>query len=43
MTEERRAAFLGEIRELIATHPDTRDREVVELPHVVSAFRLTPR
>jgi SAM-dependent methyltransferase len=43
MTEEHRAAFLGEIRELIATHPDTRDREVVELPHVVSAFRLTPR
>jgi SAM-dependent methyltransferase len=43
MTEERRAAFLGEIRELIATHPDTRGREVVELPHVVSAFRLTPR
>ena len=43
MTEERRAAFLGEVRELIATHPDTRDREVVELPHVVSAFRLTPR
>jgi SAM-dependent methyltransferase len=43
MTEERRAAFLGGIRELIATHPDTRDREIVELPHVVSAFRLTPR
>ena len=43
MTEERRAAFLGEIRELIATHPDTRGREVVELPHAVSAFRLTPR
>jgi SAM-dependent methyltransferase len=43
MTEEHRAVFLGSIRELIATHPDTRDREVVELPHVVSAFRLTPR
>ncbi len=43
MTEHRRAAFLDEIRALIATHPDTRDREVVELPHMVSAFRLTPR
>ena len=43
MTEQGRAAFLGEIRQLIATHPDTRDREVVDLPHVVSAFRLTPR
>ena len=43
MTEQRRAAFLGEVRALIATHPDTRDRAVVEVPHVVSAFRLTPR
>ena len=43
MTEDRRAAFLGAIRELIATHPDTRGRDVVELPHAVSAFRLTPR
>jgi len=43
MSEERRASFLGEIRGLIATHRDTRDRDVVELPHVVSAFRLTPR
>jgi SAM-dependent methyltransferase len=41
MTGERRSAFLGEIRELIATHPDTRGREVVGLPHVVSAFRLS--
>jgi len=38
-----RAAFLGRIRELIASHPDTRGRGVVELPHAVSAFRLTPR
>jgi hypothetical protein len=43
MTEERRAAFLGEIRDLIATHPDTRGLQVVGLPHVVSAFRLGPR
>jgi ubiquinone/menaquinone biosynthesis C-methylase UbiE len=43
MTDERRAAFLDEIRELISTHPDTREREVVGLPHVVSAFRLSPR
>jgi SAM-dependent methyltransferase len=43
MTPERRAAFLDGVRELIATHPDTRDREAVEVPHVVSAFRLTPR
>ena len=43
MAPERRAAFLGGVRELLATHPDTRDREVVEVPLVVSAFRLTPR
>lgn len=43
MSEQRRAAFLGRIRELLATHPDTRGRELVEVPHVVSAFRLTPR
>ena len=43
MTGERRAAFLERVRVLIATHPDTRGREVVELAHVVSAFRLTPR
>jgi SAM-dependent methyltransferase len=43
MTEQRRTEFLDAIRELIATHPDTRGRDVVDLPHVVSAFRLTPR
>lgn len=43
MTEQRRAAFLDRIRELLAAHPDTRGREVLEVPHAVSAFRLTPR
>jgi SAM-dependent methyltransferase len=43
MTDERREAFLAAIRELVATHPGTRGRDVVELPHVTTAFRLTPR
>ncbi|MEX5719439.1 class I SAM-dependent methyltransferase [Geodermatophilus maliterrae] len=38
-----RAAFLGGIRELLATHPDTRGREVLELPYRTDAHRLTQR
>jgi hypothetical protein len=35
-----REAFLGRIRDLLATHPDTRGREVLDLRHVTSAYRL---
>jgi SAM-dependent methyltransferase len=38
-----RAAFLGGIRDLLATHPDTRGRDVLELPYRTDAHRLTPR
>jgi SAM-dependent methyltransferase len=42
MNPPTRAAFLDRIRELIATHPDTRDRAVVDLAHVTNAYRLDP-
>jgi len=38
-----RAEFLGRVRELLATHPGTRGREVLELPYTTRAYRLTPR
>ncbi|MGY1600800.1 class I SAM-dependent methyltransferase [Geodermatophilus sp. SYSU D00815] len=38
-----REAFLGRVRALLATHPDTRGREVLELPHRTTAHRLAPR
>ena len=38
-----RAAFLGGIRDLLAGHPDTRGRDVLELPYRTDAHRLTPR
>jgi SAM-dependent methyltransferase len=37
-----REAFLDRIRELLATHPDTRGRDVLELPHLTAAHRLRP-
>ncbi|PWW21596.1 methyltransferase family protein [Geodermatophilus normandii] len=43
MTADARAAFLGGIRDLLATHPDTRGRDVLDLPHRTDAYRLTPR
>ncbi|MFQ1003430.1 class I SAM-dependent methyltransferase [Modestobacter sp. SSW1-42] len=38
-----RAEFLGRVRELLATHPDTRGRERMELPYTTRAHRLTLR
>jgi SAM-dependent methyltransferase len=38
-----RAEFLGRVRELLATHPDTRGRELLDLPYTTRAYRLTPR
>ena len=43
MSEQRRADFLGAVRELLATQPDTRGREIVEVRLVSSAWRLLPR
>jgi SAM-dependent methyltransferase len=43
MSEQRRADFLGSVRDLLATHPDTRGREVVEVRLVSSAWRMRPR
>jgi len=37
-----REAFLGRIRELLATHPATRGRELIDLPHRTAAHRLRP-
>jgi SAM-dependent methyltransferase len=43
MEPARAAEFLGRVRELLDTHPDTRDREHLELPYATRAYRLTPR
>ncbi len=43
MDDVRRAAFLAGVRELLDGHPDTRGRELLELPYVTRAYRLTPR
>jgi SAM-dependent methyltransferase len=43
MAERRREQFLGAVRDLLATHPDTRGRDVVEVRLVSSAWRLRPR
>ena len=43
MDDALRQAFLAGIRELLATHPDTRGRDVLELPYVTRAYRLIRR
>ena len=43
MSAEARAAFLDGIRHLLATHPDTAGRDVLDLPYRTDAYRLTPR
>ncbi|TYP84774.1 class I SAM-dependent methyltransferase [Blastococcus xanthinilyticus] len=43
MDEARRRTFLAAVRELLAAHPGTRGRPVLELPYVTCAYRLTPR
>ena len=42
MDDARRAAFLAPVRALLADHPDTRGRELLELPYVTRAYRLRP-
>jgi ubiquinone/menaquinone biosynthesis C-methylase UbiE len=43
MDDARRQAFLGGLRALLADHPDTRGRDVFELPYVTRAYRLIRR
>ena len=42
MDDDRRSAFLERVRSLLATHPDTRGRSVLEMPYRTDAYRLTP-
>jgi len=43
MDPARRQEFLGRVRHLLAGHPDTAGRAVLELPYATRAYRLTPR
>ena len=43
MDEGTRVAFLDGVRHLLADHPDTRGRDVLDLPYRTTAYRLTPR
>jgi SAM-dependent methyltransferase len=43
MDDAGRDRFLGRIRDLLATHPQTRGRVVLELPYRTAAHRLLPR
>ncbi len=38
-----RDAYLGRIRDLLDTHPDTRGRDELEISYVTTAWRMTPR
>jgi SAM-dependent methyltransferase len=42
MDPARREEFLGGVREVLTRHPDTRGREVLELPYRTDAYRLVP-
>jgi hypothetical protein len=43
MDDAGRAQFLGRVRDLLATHPDTRGRDQLDLAYTTRAYRLTPR
>jgi SAM-dependent methyltransferase len=43
MDDAGRAQFLGRVRDLLATHPDTRGRAQLDLAYTTRAYRLTPR
>jgi SAM-dependent methyltransferase len=43
MDDAGRDRFLGSVSALLATHPDTRGRDVLELPYTTRAYRLTLR
>ena len=38
-----RITFLGGLGDLLADHPDTRGRDVLELPYVTRAYRFSRR
>ena len=38
-----REAYLGQVRDLLATHPDTRGSDALDVAYATSAYRLTPR
>jgi SAM-dependent methyltransferase len=38
-----REAYLNRVRDLLATHPDTRGRHELDVPYVTTAWRLVPR
>lgn len=42
MDDAARTAFLDRLRDLLARHPDTRGRDVLELPYRTDAYRLVP-
>jgi SAM-dependent methyltransferase len=42
MDDARREEFLGRVGALLAGHPDTRGREVLDLPYRTDAYLLTP-
>jgi SAM-dependent methyltransferase len=43
LDDEEREEYLGRVRDLLETHPDTRGRDVIDLDYVTSAWRLIPR
>ena len=43
LSDEEREEYLGRVRELIETHPDTRGRDLLDLDYSTSAWRITPR
>ena len=43
LDDDARAAYLGRIRELLDTHPDTRGRNELGIDYVTQAWRLVPR
>ena len=34
-------AVLEQVREVLRSHPDTRDRDVIEVPYVTATYRAT--
>jgi SAM-dependent methyltransferase len=43
MDDVGRAQFLGRVRDLLATHPDTHGRDQLDLAYTTRAYRLSPR
>jgi len=43
MPDERRFAVLDEVRQLLASHPDTAGKDVIELPYKAEVFWTRPR